>query len=436
MNDWRSTFGGVNDHEADWEQVTVFLVPLVEDAERANRPDGSDVLRVGWVAFSSHDETGDDLRRRSDDPDITWVDHTHPVVYAGAGSHSGAYLPGEYLVRVEPPALHRFLRSSAGPVRCFSRGHGIARRPALAFRMSTTNAATASTSGRVHRTPWTPVLINAETSWVRDFSGLWGLDTDDPFGGERAPAGPRYERNGTIRPSWADPVGWAGLDKVPATAAEYDRAVDARLTALQQQREALTAELAAQEAVLQQLSATATALPPMVAADRRGGIGAVRQLREQEAALSDLRAARRAVVIGQEHLSRARQAPPPLMGVHAHLRRRALPNVDPDRPPGLLLLFWTEVSLSALLALLGSALVFGNTSLIRVGVSAVLIVMTVEAILRRRLVAFLLGLCVLASITGIVFLLITSLRAAIGVLLLLAALVLLIANLRAYLGRR
>jgi hypothetical protein len=35
-----------------------------------------------------------------------------------------------------------------------------------------------------------------------------------------------------------------------------------------------------------------------------------------------------------------------------------------------------------------------------------------------------------------VFLLITSLRAAIGVLLLLAALVLLIANLRAYLGRR
>ena len=82
---------------------------------------------------------------------------------------------------------------------------------------------------------------------------------------------------------------------MPATAAEYDRAVDARLTALQQQREALTAELAAQEAVLQQLSATATALPPMVAADRRGGIGAVRQLREQEAALSDLRAARRAV---------------------------------------------------------------------------------------------------------------------------------------------
>ena len=241
----------------------------------------------------------------------------------------------------------------------------------MAFRTLTTNAATGSTSGRVHAHPWTPVLINDETSWVRDFSGLWGLDTDDPFGGERAPAGPRYERNGTIRPSWADPVGWAGLEKVPATAAEYYRAVDARLTALQQQREALTAELAAQEAVMQKLSVTMTALPPMLAADRRGAIGAVRQLREQEAALSTLRAARRAVVIEHEHLSRARHEPPPLPGVHAHLRRRALPNVDTDRPPGLLLRFWTEVSLSALLALLGSAFVFANTSLIRVGGSAV-----------------------------------------------------------------
>jgi hypothetical protein len=25
MNDWRSSFGGVNDHEADWEHVSVLL---------------------------------------------------------------------------------------------------------------------------------------------------------------------------------------------------------------------------------------------------------------------------------------------------------------------------------------------------------------------------------------------------------------------------
>ena len=30
MNDWRSSFAGVNDHEADWEQMTVFLAPTDE----------------------------------------------------------------------------------------------------------------------------------------------------------------------------------------------------------------------------------------------------------------------------------------------------------------------------------------------------------------------------------------------------------------------
>ena len=436
MNDWRSSFGGVNDHEADWEQVTVFLVPCDEPPGPAKRPDGSDVLRVGWVAFSSHDETGDDLRRRCDDPDITWVDDTHPVVYAGAGSHSGAYLPGEYLVRVEPPALKRFLaavktvrgvlfpwirdRPAPGvgiPYVDYKRGDGVQIGPGTPR-------------------PWVPVLITAETPWVRDFSGLWGLDTDDPFGGERAPAGPRYERNGTIRPSWADPVGWAGLAKVPATAAEYYRAVEDRLIALGQQRAALTAELASHEAVLQQLSVTVSALPPTLAASRRGGIGAARHLREQEAASAELRAALSAAEIEHEHLSLARHQPPPVPGVHAHLRRRALPNVDTDLPPGLLLRFWTEISLSALLALAGGALVFGTISSILVGVVAVVIVMTVEALLRRRMVFFLLGLGVLAALAGTVFLLVTSLRTAVGVLLLVAAAALLLANLRAYLSRR
>jgi len=56
--------------------------------------------------------------------------------------------------------------------------------------------------------------------------------------------------------------------------------------------------------------------------------------------------------------------------------------------------------------------------------------------LRRRMVVFLLGLAVLVAIAGIVFLLLTSLRTAVGVLLLVAAAALLIANFRAYLGRR
>jgi len=80
-------------------------------------------------------------------------------------------------------------------------------------------------------------------------------------------------------------------------------------------------------------------------------------------------------------------------GVHAHLRRRALPGRR-DRPiAGLLLRVWTEVSLSTLLALLGSAFVFGNISLIRIGGSAVLIVVIIIRIkiTRRRVIEVITG---------------------------------------------
>jgi hypothetical protein len=42
MNDWCSTFHGINDHEADWELATVYL------AER-----NGDQPEPVWAAFSS-----------------------------------------------------------------------------------------------------------------------------------------------------------------------------------------------------------------------------------------------------------------------------------------------------------------------------------------------------------------------------------------------
>ena len=140
----------------------------------------------------------------------------HPVIYPGAGSHSGAFLPGDYVVSVELPALRRVVNWSSTPAGgCCpgprSRGAGRSR-----SRSSTTPAATARRSAR-HQLTWQLDRIGDDTPWVRDYRGLWGLDTHDHFGGERAPAGPRYERTGTPRRSWTDPLGWVGLDGVPAT---------------------------------------------------------------------------------------------------------------------------------------------------------------------------------------------------------------------------
>ncbi|MFV2063078.1 MAG: hypothetical protein ACC726_06130, partial [Chloroflexota bacterium] len=92
MNDYRSTFNGVNDHEADWEQIFIYL----EDA-----PDGR---RPVWIAAAAHDYSGDELRRRWDDPTLE-LQGDHPVINAGAGSHASYFEPGEYLTEVPIPAF-------------------------------------------------------------------------------------------------------------------------------------------------------------------------------------------------------------------------------------------------------------------------------------------------------------------------------------------
>ncbi|HEX5579807.1 MAG TPA: hypothetical protein VFY43_09090, partial [Candidatus Limnocylindria bacterium] len=74
-NDWRSAFHGANDHEADWEQITLFLSSEEEDR-----------LVPRWAAYAQHDYHGEALRRRWDDAEQLQVVDGHPVVFAGAGS--------------------------------------------------------------------------------------------------------------------------------------------------------------------------------------------------------------------------------------------------------------------------------------------------------------------------------------------------------------
>ncbi|HEY1484540.1 MAG TPA: hypothetical protein VGF84_00475 [Micromonosporaceae bacterium] len=420
MNDWRSTFGGVNDHEADWEQVTLYLAPEGDEWE------------IAWLAFSSHDETGDELRRRPDDPDIEWVDGTHPVVYAGAGSHSGAYLPGDYLVRVQPPALARAItgwtsmRSTLFP---WTRGRpvqgvGI---PYVDYRRGDGVGIGPGTDR-----PWTPIVIDEDTPWVRDFRGLWGLDTADPFGGERAPAGPRYERSGAIRASWGDPVGWAGLDKVPPTVAGVALARADRIGELDALIDDLGTRIEADQDGLRRAATGVTALPPSANASRRRD-GPVERLVARESEVADLRTLRRDAINERDRLRQVsgdvHDLPP-----HAHLRHRAVP--DTASSANALLRFWSGASLSVLLILLGLSLVLNRRPVLWAIVLAVVLVMAVEALLRRRLLAFLAAVTVTAATVVLVWLLITNLRVAVGVLALVGAVAIGVANLRAFLAQR
>lgn len=209
MNPWRSGYYGVNDHEADWEQVFIFLFD-----------DGDGVERPVWVAFASHDFKGDDLRRRWDDPLLTKVGN-HPVIFAGAGSHASYFEQGEYVMSFEPGFLKpvRQLAEAALKVWYDVLGQGNSeeeRRALSALSVPFVDYARGDglAVGPGQDEEWTPIPIADADPWVNNYRGLWGLDTRDLFGGERAPAGPKYDRDATIRMSWNDPLGWAGLDKI------------------------------------------------------------------------------------------------------------------------------------------------------------------------------------------------------------------------------
>ena len=373
FNDWRSRVYGVNDHEADWEQVVVYL---------AEQPDGS--LQPAWVVFSAHDEVGDDLRRRWDDPDLTLVGD-HPVVFAGIGSHSGAYLAGEYLTTLDPPAFRGVVRwfrrvtrillpwtreaqpTGVGiPYVDYARGDGLA-------------------IGPEQDREWHQVVIDDDTPWVFRYQGLWGNDTADPLGGERGPAGPRYERSGRVRESWGDPVGWSGLGKVPPNPGVATQLIEQRLVDLDADSRAVDSDFEAQR----------TALRAAVASG-------ITVTAEQQRSLDQLAARRISTLDERRRLETRLQNPPPEPGPHDHLAHRRLP-VPPDPPARRrMLAVWSAISTPLIVAAVALAFRPGNsTSLTILVLFWLCVLVAVEAIARRNfmhLVLILLALGVLVSV--------------------------------------
>jgi hypothetical protein len=213
FNDWRSGFFGANDHEADWEKVFIYLSES-EDGE----------ISPEWVAYAAHNYTGDNLRRRWDDPEVEKVGE-HPVIYVGAGSHASYYAPGEYLTELTLPLPSPLARVS-GAIRTFWKtrlgqyvGDGEEDGGPGYFSIPFVDYARGDglSVGEGGDRSWDePRLISdPPPDWVSGYRGLWGLYARDPFEGEDAPAGPMYNRDKSINRAWYDPVGWAGLDKVP-----------------------------------------------------------------------------------------------------------------------------------------------------------------------------------------------------------------------------
>jgi hypothetical protein len=202
-NSWRSGFNGVNDHESDWEVVSVYLYE--ENGQ----------LTPEWLAYASHDFKGDDLRRRwDDDKEIDFVDG-HPVAYVGAGSHASYFRKGEYMAEANLD-LPGWIRRGLDSWNKFWT-ETLGQQPVDPFRIPFVDYARGDglSIGSGGTENWTPAMIDESTPWVSQYRGLWGLFARDPISGENAPAGPMYNRDASPRGTWYDPLGFAGLDKVP-----------------------------------------------------------------------------------------------------------------------------------------------------------------------------------------------------------------------------
>ena len=362
---------------------------FLEDA-----PDGP---RPVWFACAAHDYSGDQLRRRWDDPFLVKTGD-HPVIHAGAGSHAAYFEAGEYMTAAPIPGARR-LHGILDAVRSFWRD--TLRQPdpgdlaaslerALSIPFIDYARGDGVQLGGEGGEPWTPVLIDDSVPWVDGYRGLMGLDTFDRFAGERAPAGPKYTRSGTIRQSWNDPIGWAGLAKT-APPFRMPAALEARLAELGAELSTLRAENDAKEASLDGLDLEVRALSTdqsfaAIHAGRAAELAKreaeVNRGRTQEGVLSDsIRACRREL----ERLRVGDYGDP-----RAHLRDDHHP-VPPEMTRyGRLIEVWSAISIS--LVLVGAVVLPWLTSmpwyvalLLAVAVYTVL-----EAAFRRRLTTLLL----------------------------------------------
>ncbi|HEX7975184.1 MAG TPA: hypothetical protein VF498_12305 [Anaerolineales bacterium] len=274
FNNWRSGFYGGNDHEADWEMVCIYCSdeagaeePLYSPGDPLSGGSAQPACRLTprWLAYASHDFSGDDLRRSWDDPEVEKVGE-HPVIYAGAGSHASYFAPGEYLAEVEIPYLTPLVRLANKVqdiwLNTFHQGSATRRRSGFnVFKAPFVDYARGDglSIGPGEKQSWQICPLDDTAKWALQYRGLWGFYARDPTSSENAPAGPVYKRDGSVRRSWYDPIGWAGLDKVPPPSDALSVLTQQR-AAVQKHKADLENEISNKSAELVGLGIEATAM--------------------------------------------------------------------------------------------------------------------------------------------------------------------------------
>jgi hypothetical protein len=397
FNDWRSNVFGANDHESDWEKIFIYL----SESE-------SGEVSPEWVAYAAHEETGDDLRRRWDDPELEKIGE-HPVAYVCCGSHATRYFRGEYLTELAFPlpraisAIRRIARRFWYVTLRQYADEDYREKPYEQFTIPFVDYGRGDglSVGPGQDREWDrPRLMNPVPSWISGYRGLWGLYTRDPFEGEDAPAGPMYDRDKTISREWFDPVGWAGLDKVPTRAEELE-IIKGRQAELEESRDLLRSELQVKSNELKALGMDAEAtrdqshLSKLYEKQTRHIEELSKEVETLRAQLSDDEVLAESL---QDHAESLRDGERPPAG--AHILHAARPVSESETHAGRVAQLWASISIALVLVTLILIIAYERQHLLGVLVFAIAAFAFIEAGFRRRLTRFMVSLNVALAIVG------------------------------------
>lgn len=434
FNNWRSGFFGANDHEADWEMINIYCYE-----------DKAGEVQPAWVGYASHNFSGDDLRRHWQDPEL--MKHgEHPVVFVGGGSHASYYQRGEYLTELSLPFLKPLVNIKNRIDALFSsifkenqpveeEQHETSQVFTIPFVDYALGDGLSIGFGCDH--PWAePVVIDPPQAWVMNYRGLWGFYAQDPFSGEDAPAGPRYNRDGTVRRAWFDPLGWAGLEKVVPPA---DRAV-----MIAKRKKGIQATIDALREDINQLQATHYQQGVDLMAIRDSPHlqdevkATLRILEEERQALAQKR---RQLTVEQAKLeAMARYAQDGIEDeepvLRAHIRHAHQPQEKTALRFSRLAEIWAAMSIGIMMIAVVFLVIFTRRFIV-VGLGGLVLVMiTIESAFRRRLANLIRWIAIFLAIAGILVLVYQFFWFLLTAAVLFTGLYIIISNLRELFARR
>jgi hypothetical protein len=191
-----------------------------------------------------------------------------------------------------------------------------------------------------------------------------------------------------VRPSWADPVGWAGLGKVAPNERVEKEYLQARGTQIDERLSQLDQEIAAGRREL-----------GMAAAGQVPAAPEVRALASDERALVALQLEAVSLRDERQRLAGELETGGTSSDPRAHLTHRSLPLAPARKIRGRLLAFWAVLSTPFILFAIGRVIhpsvgVTGTAT----ALAWIVLLLGVESAIRGRFVAFLIRLVVVTAV--------------------------------------